>query len=57
MSQSRNELGVRRVDESRWLKVEIIGARAREEVYGIQDRDTDQEDLRRERLDGRSIDY
>lgn len=37
------------------MKVEIICTRAREEVYGVQDRDADQEDLRWECLDGTSI--
>jgi hypothetical protein len=37
------------------LEVEIVATRAREEVYGIQDRDADQEDLDGERLNGRSM--
>ena len=37
------------------MEVEIIDTRAREEVYGIQDRDADQEDLGREGLKGGSL--
>lgn len=35
MGDGCDELGIRRVDEVRWLEAEIIGTRAGEEVYGV----------------------